>query len=295
VHLVVPNARLGNHAAFVLRSVDDGRSFFVLRRGAVSVIGTTDTDYRGALDSPWCERADCEYLLRTVNRAFPAARLTLDDLISTSAGIRPLVNRGSGAASAVSRRHQVLDGGHGLVTVVGGKLTTFRTMAWEALERCSALGYLRRFQGREAHRDFSRRPYRAGIAWEPWLRLVGEHGLAGLLPEDTLRHLHQQYGRPALAILREVRRAPSSGKPLLPGQPFCPAEIGHILAFENAPRLADVMLRRTEMQMLVPHARQPELARRVAAIMACRYAWDAGRTREELDRYLAFVRRTLPC
>jgi glycerol-3-phosphate dehydrogenase len=301
VHLVVPNARLGNRAAFVLKSKDDGRNFFVLRRGDVSMIGTTDTDYRGDLDAPWCERQDCDYLLRTVNRAFPAARLTADDLISTSAGIRPLVRAGQGGASSVSRRHTVLDCGQGLVTVVGGKLTTFRPMAWEVLERCADLGYLRWGQGREGRRgwfrgsgrNFSRRPYRTGVAWEPWLRLAAERGLAGLLPEATLRHLHQQYGRQALAILREVRRNPAAGVPLLPGQPFCPAEIGHILAFENAPRLADVMLRRTEMQLLVPFGLQPALAERVAGIMACRYAWSPLKAREELDRYLAHVRHTI--
>jgi glycerol-3-phosphate dehydrogenase len=298
VHLVVPNARLGNRAAFVLKSVDDGRSFFVLRRGEVSVIGTTDTDYQGELDSPWCELRDCDYLLRTVNRAFPAARLGVDDLVSTSAGIRPLVQTApagaASSASSVPRRHLVLDDGHGLVTVAGGKLTTFRTMAWDVLQHCAGTGRLGRFRGREARRDFSRRAYRAGIAWEPWLRLAADQGLAGLLPDPVLRHLHQQYGRRALAILREVRRAPAAGAPLVPGHPFCAAEIGHILTFENAPRLADVMLRRTEMQMLVPFALQPELARRVAGIMACRYGWDAARTAEELDGYLAFVHRTIP-
>jgi len=297
VHLVVPNARLGNRAAFVLRSRDDGRSFFVLRRGEVSVIGTTDTDYPGDPDRPWCDRQDCDYLLRTVNQAFPAARLEPADIISTSAGIRPLVRQpgrpGPGRESAVSRRHLILDGGQGLVTVAGGKLTTFRTMAWEVLERCAALGRLPWPRGREAARHFSRRPFRNGVAWADWRRLAAEQGLDGLLPEPVQRHLHQQYGRQALAILREVRRTPASGLPLLEGHPFCPAELGHILAFENAPRLTDVMLRRTEMQMLVPHGLQPALAARVAGFMACRYGWEPPRVREELDRYLEFVRNTI--
>jgi len=293
VHLVVPNARLGNRAAFVLRSRDDGRSFFVLRRGEVSVIGTTDTDFPGDLDAPWCGPGDCDYLLRTVNRAFPAARLTPADLISTAAGIRPLVRAGDAGESAVSRRHLVLDSGQGLVTVAGGKLTTFRIMAWDVLERCAGLGHLRPLRGREAGRDFSRRPFRNGVTWEAWRRLAAEQGLDGLLPERTERHLHQQYGRQSLAILREVRRSPASGAPLLEGHPFCPAEFGHILAFENAPRLADVMLRRTEMQMLVPHQLQPVLAGRVAAVMACRYGWEPARVREELERYLAYVRNTI--
>ena len=297
VHLVVPNARLGNRAAFVLRSLDDGRSFFVLRRGQVSVIGTTDTDYAGDPDAPWCERQDCDYLLRTVNQVFPHARLTPDDILSTSAGIRPLAQtpaRGRGGSeSSVSRRHVFQDGGQGLVSVTGGKLTTFRTMAWETLARCSSLGYLRALKGREARRNFSRRPFRNGISWEAWRQATRRLGLDRLVPEETGRHLHQQYGLQSLRILREVRRDPASGEPLMEGQPFCPAEIRHILAFENAPRLVDVMLRRTEMQILVSHRRQALLAERVAGIMACFYGWDQARLQEELRLYLEHLEHTI--
>ena len=293
VHLVVPNARLGNREAFVLRSLDDGRSFFVLRRGDVSVIGTTDTDYPGDPDQPWCERQDCDYLLRTVNRVFPRARLTPEDILSTSAGVRSLVRGPDASASAVSRRHLFRDSGQGLVTVAGGKLTTFRTMAWEILTRCSRLGYLRPLRGREARRNFSRRPFRNGLGWDAWRQAARDMGLEQVVPEAIGRHLHQQYGLQSLRILREVRRDPAAGEPLLEGHPFCPAEIRHILAFENAPRLVDVMLRRTEMQMLVSHRRQPALAGRVAEIMARFYGWDPPRLQEELHRYLEYLRNTI--
>lgn len=293
VHLVVPNDRLGNREAFVLRSRDDGRTFFVLRRGPVSVIGTTDTDYPGPTDAPWCEGRDCDYLLGTVNQVFPQARLTRRDVIATSAGLRSLAGGQAGAESAVSRRHLVLDPGTGLVTIAGGKLTTFRTMAWEILQRCARAGYLRPLRGREGRRDFSRRPYKVGVAWSDWTRAAASLGLGGLVPEATARHLHQQYGNQGLRILREVRRDPGSGAPLLDGHPFCAAEVRHILAFENAPRLGDLMLRRTEMQMLVAHGRQPELAGRVARIMAAAYGWDPAREREEVARYLDYVARTV--
>jgi glycerol-3-phosphate dehydrogenase len=145
VHLAIPNARLGNREAFVLRSVDDGRNFFVLRREDITLIGTTDTDYQGNLDEPYCTREDCDYLLRTVNAVFPKARITSQDVLSTYAGIRPLVKEAGVNASAVSRRHTIRDSGTGLVTIAGGKLTTFRVMAWDLLALCSRQGYLRRF------------------------------------------------------------------------------------------------------------------------------------------------------
>ena len=293
VHLAVANARLGNREAFILRSLDDGRSFFVLRRGDISLIGTTDTDYQGSVDAPFCTREDADYLLRTVNVRFPEARLTYDDILSTYAGIRPLVREEGVAASAVSRKHVIKDTGTGLVTIAGGKLTTFRIMAWEVLARCSARGYLRPLKGREQARDYSRRPLKAGITWDGFKAAAAGLGLDGLLPEATLRHLHQQYGQGALAILREVKADPGAGAPLLAGQPFCAAEVRHILAFENAPTLMDMMLRRTEMQLTVSHRQQPELAARVAAIMASAYGWDAERLGRETGRYLQYIRDTI--
>jgi glycerol-3-phosphate dehydrogenase len=131
------------------------------------------------------------------------------------------------------------------------------------------------------------------MTWAAWTRAAADLGLDRLVPEATGRHLHQQYGNQGLRILREVRRWPASGEPLVEGHPFCAAEVRHILAFENAPRLCDLMMRRTEMQMLVPHQRQAELAGKVAGIMACYYGWEEDRARAERERYLDYVRATV--
>jgi glycerol-3-phosphate dehydrogenase len=294
VHLAIPNARLGNREAFVLRSVDDGRNFFVLRRGGITLIGTTDTDYQGSPGAPFCTREDCDYLLRTVNATFPDSRITPEDLLSTYAGIRPLVKEEGVAASKVSRRHLIQDPGTGFVTILGGKLTTFRLMAWELLTLCARRGYLRPLRGRERGRHFSRRPFRTGITWEAFASTLRPQGLEDLVPETVLRHLHQQYGQGALRILAAIKADPGSGLPLLRHHPFCAAELLHLLAFENAPTLMDVMLRRTEMQVTVSHRLQAELAGKVAGLMASFYAWDDARIRLETARYLDYIRSTLP-
>jgi glycerol-3-phosphate dehydrogenase len=293
VHLAVSNARLGNRAAFVLRSLDDDRNFFVLRRGEITLIGTTDTDYPGDLAAPFCTREDCDYLLRTVNARFPEAALGDADILSTYAGIRPLVRQEGVKESAISRRHTIRDEHNGLVTIVGGKLTTFRTMAWDVLSVCCRQGYLRPLKGKEKHRNFSRRPLKAGLTWTAFTAALAELGLAGAAPEPQLRHLHQQYGQAALTILQEIKADPESGQPFLDGHPYCPAEIRHILSFENAPTLMDVMLRRTEMQLMVSHLLQPELAAQVAAIMAAFYGWDEPRLRSEQAVYLEYIQRTV--
>ena len=96
-----------------------------------------------------------------------------------------------------------------------------------------------------------------------------------------------------MAILAAIKADPGSGRPLLAGHPFCPAEIQHILAFENAPTLMDMMMRRTEMQLTVDHRQQPGLAAKVAEIMGSFYGWEYTRLREELRRYLDYVRNTI--
>jgi glycerol-3-phosphate dehydrogenase len=292
VHVVVRSERVGNREAFALRSIDDGRTFFVMRRGEVSVIGTTDTDFQADLDTPWCEGKDCDYLLRTVNDYFPEARLTREDVLATYAGVRPLIRQEGLHESSVSRKHVIQDPGTGLVTIAGGKLTTFRTMGFEALMACSRGGYIRPLKGRQARRHFSRRPYKAGITWESFQASARAQELTWV-SEELLRHLHQQYGQAAFAILREIKGDPALGEPFLAGHPFCPAEIHHILAFENTSRLADVMMRRTEMQILVPSARQEELARSVARVMAVRLGWSPEREGDELARWMDIIRQTL--
>lgn len=293
VHIVVPAARIGNHGAVSMRSIDDGRLFFVLRRGEITVVGTTDTDYDGSLDAPWCERADAEYLLRTVNHYFPDAKLTTQDIVSTYAGIRPLIRAGGAEASAVSRKHVILDHGGGLVSIAGGKLTTFRLMGWELLKTCAKLGYLRPLRGAEARCHFSRRPFKVGMTWDDFRSALILLGLDEVLPEPRLRHLHQQYGQGAVGIVAEVKRCPALGQPLLEGHPFCPAEVHYILAFENAVHLTDVMLRRTEMQLTVSHRQQGALARRVAALMASVHHWNESRASEEISRYLDYIAKTV--
>jgi glycerol-3-phosphate dehydrogenase len=292
VHVVVPRARIGHHDAFALRRPDD-RFVFVLPRGEVTLIGTTDEDYHGPLDDPQCTPAERDYLLETVNAYFPDAQLTGEDILSTYAGLRPLVYE-EGSASDVSRQHLIQDPGTGLVSITGGKLTTFRPMAWELLSLCAKRGYLRRLRGSAARRNFSMRRYKVGLKEEDFEALVRHFQLEDAAPEATRRHLHQKYGQGAVGILREVKRAPALGEPLLDGHPFCAAELHHILTYENAPHLVDVMARRTEMSLVVSHRLQPALAEKVAAVLAAYYGWDQALTQTELDQYLAHIRHAVP-
>jgi glycerol-3-phosphate dehydrogenase len=291
VHVIVPRARIGHTDAFALRR-EDGRFVFVLPRGEATLIGTTPEDHHGPLDDPRCGPDECAYLLDTVNAYFPEARLTTDDILSTYAGLRPLVSQ-EGKASDVSRQHLIEDSGTGLVSITGGKLTTFRPMAWELLATCARRGYVRRLRGRERRRGFSMRRYKVGLKWEAFEAALRQFDLESLVPEAVLRHLHQAYGQAAVDILREVKRAPELGEPLLEGHPYCAAEVQRILRFEHAPHLVDVMARRTDMALVVSHRRQEALADRVVPLLAAYYAWDEARTRAEREAYLSQIRKAI--
>jgi glycerol-3-phosphate dehydrogenase len=130
VHLVIRTDRLGNNNAFGLRSIDDKRFFFVLRRDEFTYIGTTDTDFNEDIEEPVCNRKDCDYLLNTVNFIFPKAHLTYKDIVATYAGVRPLVNRRK-SESSVSRKHVIIDHRNNFVSICGENLQFFRKMAEE--------------------------------------------------------------------------------------------------------------------------------------------------------------------
>ncbi len=134
IHVLVPRSRIGNTGALVIPT-EDHRIAFVLPWGELSLIGTTDTDYRGDRDRVEADAGDVAYMLRAVNDAFPEAHLTAADVVSAYAGLRPLVDTGEAKESDISRRHVVLEDPDGLLTVAGGKLTIARAMAEDVLAR----------------------------------------------------------------------------------------------------------------------------------------------------------------
>ena len=298
VHLVVPAERLGNRNAFSLVSLDDGRFFFILRRGKVSIIGTTDTAYypeSSNLDEPWCTREDCDYLLKTVNRVFPRARLTDADIISAYAGIRPLIRQeGAKHESDVSRNHEIFATADGVVAIAGGKSTTHRQMAEDLLFYLVKEKFINPFDKPEQmKKGYSKIPFAIGLTRSEFDTLAREKGLFETAHPDQHEHFYTQYGRGGLTVLETIRANPASGKPFLEGYPFCEAEILYILENENAPKLMDVLCRRTEAQWLVWHHRQDKLAADVAAVMARYYNWRDETRTEETRQYLDYVEQTV--
>jgi glycerol-3-phosphate dehydrogenase len=143
VHLVVERSRLNVPDAVVM--AEGSRILFAIPWGERVILGTTDTDYDGPIDSPTCDDADVRYVLGVANETFPAAKLEPHDVISAWAGLRPLIAGGGnakGKPSDISRRHQIRMTHPGWLDVAGGKLTTYRLMAEQTVDE--AVAYTKR-------------------------------------------------------------------------------------------------------------------------------------------------------
>ncbi|HEU5218207.1 MAG TPA: glycerol-3-phosphate dehydrogenase/oxidase, partial [Gemmatimonadales bacterium] len=211
VHVVVPQARIGNRNAVIFTSPVDGRVMFVLPWGEWTYIGTTDTDSRVGPDAVTVDPEDVIYLLRSANALYPAARLEHSDVIASWAGLRPLLAADPSApASAVSREHRIVRGPGGLYTIAGGKLTTWRSMAVEMVDLLvKALGHYRHSPGRSASQT---EPLPGGETG-----MLDGFRAAGLelgLGEPTVKHLLSHFGAETPAIYNLCRERPALAQPL---------------------------------------------------------------------------------
>jgi glycerol-3-phosphate dehydrogenase len=271
-HVVVPRHRIGHTEAFTLTSPLDGRVMFVLPWGDLSIIGTTDTDVSEVPDDPLADAADVTYLLRSANAYFPDARLHLGDVVAAWAGLRPLLDvPGTTSTSAVPREHRIVEDPSGLVTIAGGKLTTYRSMAAEVVDRAARL--LRRIDGRSTPRragtDTEALPGGEVADLELLVRDLADEGLAA----DLARALVGRYGSEAAAVANLVRRDPALGAPLVAGHQVVAAEVVHQARREMAVTVEDVLVRRTHL--FHAHATQAvEAATPVARLLGAELGWD---------------------
>ena len=287
IHVVVERSRLDHREAIVFTSPIDGRVLFILPWGDLSYIGTTDTDTAEPPEELSITADDVVYLLRSANARFPNARLGVDDVRASWAGLRPLLaDREVTRASSRSRDHAIVQGSGGMITVVGGKLTTYRAMAEEVVNRAVRELRFRDGRPRSAGTRTDEEPLPGGEAAD--LAQFRERGLElGVTPESgelLLRH----YGTEAAGIYnlgvgerRLLRR-------LAPPHPAVEAEVVHAVRREMAQTVEDVLVRRIHLYYESPD-RGVAAARRVAELMARERGWDEARVEAEAGKYLALA------
>jgi glycerol-3-phosphate dehydrogenase len=284
VHVCVDRSRLGNHDALTLLSPDDGRVMFVLPAGELTIIGTTDTFTDVSPDAIRASEGDIHYLLDAANWFFPAAKLIPGDVIAAWAGIRPLAAAATGGDSvSASREHAITVTPAGVVTITGGKLTTFRVMAAQTVD--VALLQLRREAPPSGSED-------APIAWDVSASLDRVVGEARAASGDAAlgAHLVASYGCRWHEAWASIRSEPGGAERLAPSTPARMGELRYSCRRELACGVGDLLIRRTRLAyQLQDHGQS--IADRVARYVAPTLGWPEENVGAEVARYRTEVDR----
>jgi glycerol-3-phosphate dehydrogenase len=280
IHLVVPRDRIQSSTGLILRT--ETSVLFVIPWGRHWIIGTTDTDWDLGKAHPAASSRDIDYLLENVN-AVLVTPLTREDVEGVYAGLRPLLSGESESTSKLSREHTVGHPVPGLVVVAGGKYTTYRVMAKDAVDAVS-----HGLDGKVPECCTDQVPLVGadGYAalWNARHRLATRHGLH----VARLEHLLQRYGSLVHEVLALVDDDASLGEPLEGADDYLRAEVVYAAAAEGARHLDDVLARRTRIS-IETFDRGVTAAPVAAALLAPVLGWSAAQVAREVEHYLARV------
>ena len=267
-HLLIDRDDLSTGSAACIVPAGAGRQIFALPWYGRTLVGTTDNDYEGDIEHPLPGDDDVEYLLDAVNPFFGTA-LTRADLVGAYAGVRPLIATGDPKKSVdISRRAELYETSSGMLTITGGKLTTWRRMAEQTVDR------LVEREGREAPCHTAEIPL--GMTARPE-DLEAPEGVG----EDSIAQLAFRYGHAARNVLALAREDPKLAAPIVEGRPDLLAEVVVAARLEQARTVADVLLRRTRLGLLAaPQLRGADPVRAVAEAMGQELGW-SRRERQE--------------
>jgi glycerol-3-phosphate dehydrogenase len=248
------------------------RMLFVIPWIDAVIVGTTDDAYDGDIDAPNVTPADRTYVLDAVNNAFDLD-LGDDDVAGAWAGLRPLISGKKGATADLSRRHKVYDIAPGIVGITGGKLTTYRRMAADAVDRIAP--------DLELEAKSRTRWIRLGCSDVPALtQAVMRRARRMGIPEDAARNLVRAYGDRALHVL-DVAEAEDLAGPLIPGGLPIAAEAIYCARSEMATHLNDFLSRRTRLALTDPAAGAGG-GSRARELMSAEFGWDEGESTRQL-------------
>jgi glycerol-3-phosphate dehydrogenase len=271
-------------AAGAIVPAGEGRSIFALPWLGRTLVGTTDVDYEGPLEHVMPSGEDVEYLLSAINEFFGTA-LGASQLAGAFAGVRPLISTGDPKKSVdISRKAELYETSSGMITITGGKLTTWRRMAKMTVDR------LVEREARDAPCRTQEIPLGAPVPLDELPVVEG-------VPAESYAALASRYGHAANNVLALAAERGELAQPIVPGQPDLLAEAAVAARHEQARSIGDVLLRRTRLGLLAardlldggdgPAATSDASApvRRVAAVLANELDWSEQRTAQELERF----------
>jgi len=289
IHIVLPRERLPV-SRIVVMNTPDRRAVFVVPRGNVVYLGTTDTDYQGRYDDPWITLADVQYLLDAANATFAVERLGTDDIVGAWAGLRPLLHQEGKKPTEISRKDEIIVGATGLLSIAGGKLTTYRKMAERVVDQVvqrliahgTALG--------QKVGDSEREPLSGGATGDD----VGAFATRLLarwpqVPADIVERLVTVYGSNGERMVEAMAGDPVLAERCAPGMAVTRGEVAYAVREEMAMTLEDFLERRARLFLWDPH-NGLTVAAEAARLMGDLLGWDAERVTAEIAGYQHHVR-----
>jgi glycerol-3-phosphate dehydrogenase len=278
-HIAVPRDRVGNNEALTLLAPTDGRVFFVLPGDSHAIIGTTETLAPASPDEVRASNEEVRYLIDGANHFFPRAALTPNDVVAGWAGIRPLVPA-AGSVGSASREHAITVEPDGVVTITGGKLTTYRLMAAEVVDAA-----LRQLGRRSGGGSSARTPLPGGD-------IDSMDALLSTIARETndvqlATHL-ASYGSRWRQVWAEC--AHDGARRAVDDLPYTFGELRHGVRAELALTIADLLMRRTQLAFQT-RDHGASVAEAVARELAPLLGWDADEQRRAVDDYAREARR----
>jgi glycerol-3-phosphate dehydrogenase len=278
-HLLIDQADLPMGKAACIVPAGEGRMIFSLPWYGRTLVGTTDNDFEGDTVHPRPAEDDIAYLLEATNDFFGTS-LAESDLVGAYAGVRPLISTGDPRKSVdISRKAELYETSSGMLTITGGKLTTWRRMAKQTVDR------LVEREGREAPCHTDEIPLGMPARPEDLETPPG-------VEEDATEQLAFRYGHAARKVLAIARDEPKLARPIVPGRPDLLAEVALAARAEQARSVGDVLLRRTRLGILAaPELRSAKAVRPVADALGAELGWSRRRRSREAEDWLEVAAR----
>lgn len=288
IHLVIDRDELPIHHTILAQAVQDGRYVFAVPWRQFVFLGTTDTDYEGDPDHIPTERNDVDYLLEAFNHFFPQANLNDDKIISTFAGLRPLTYEKGKTASSVTREYQIFEQPPNFFNILGGKLTTYRSMAEEMVNRM-AKRLEKTFHLSAAHPKCitAQLPLYGGDIpdnaefSDKWMKeLTKRHQL----DVNTAQHLIESYGARLPDVLQYIENSPDGKQRFLPHLHYIWGELDYAIEHEMTMALDDFLIRRTHLFSL-DRNQALGVHEEIASRLAKKLGWSEEEKQTQIERY----------
>lgn len=268
VHVTIPWAKVRNDCVVTIPVPGRARRATITRWGDVSILGTTDEDYSGSLDNVYCTQEERDFLLDGARQALDVD-IEPDDVVGSFAGTRPLIAPPGGKTMEVKRNHEIRTDPDGLVTVVGGKLTTARHMAEQTVDAAmTVLDKKARCRTKHAY-------------------LLGAAGYDSQASEATgglAAHLGERFGMESMFVSNILAAEPELSKPVVEGMPYLEAEVVHAARNEMARTVDDILSRRTRLRIYARDA-AAAAAPRVGELLARELGLDQSTIDEQVAAY----------